>query len=88
MLVRWNRHVRIAARKQDGRWYLLKDGDRGIRELNKTASLLWEALEDWVSIKKLTSLLLAHYDVDAKVARADIENFIAIYLREGFLEKK
>ena len=58
----------------------------GLLKLNESSVLLWKALEKGCDKDALVTVLTAEYDVDAAIARADIETFIARLDKIGCLE--
>jgi hypothetical protein len=44
--------------------------------LNESGEFLWEQLESPADVEELTSKLMLHYEIDADVARRDVESFL------------
>ena len=51
--------------------------DEPLYALTPTGALLWQKLEDWVTVEQLTEALVAEYDVTFDNAREDVREFLA-----------
>lgn len=48
----------------------------GVITLNSTGAFLWKKLTKEITISELVSSLVQEYEVDATIARTDVEKFI------------
>lgn len=67
---------------------LLEPNKKYIRQLNQTASFLWDQLSKEKTIEELVNALKAKFKVDQKQAKKDVTSWVKDYLRQGFLQKK
>ncbi|MBQ2739997.1 MAG: PqqD family protein [Clostridia bacterium] len=58
----------------------------GMINLNGTAEFLWNFYSEEHSLDEGVAALLNEYDVDESLARADVERFMGILLKNGFAE--
>lgn len=54
------------------------NGFRGIVKLNETGLVLWNMLENDVTVDDMAEALTAEYDIDIDTARQDVLNFVDI----------
>ena len=54
--------------------------------LNKTGAFLWRQLEEERTEEELLSTMLKEYDIDSKIAKADIQQFIEKLQTAGILK--
>jgi len=59
----------------------------GMLTLNDSGVFLWKALESSISEEKLVEAMMAEYDVDHQIAKADIEDFLGKLRQVGCLEE-
>lgn len=45
--------------------------------LNESGEFLWDQLKAPADVEELTSKLMRHYEIEADVARGDVESFLA-----------
>ena len=57
----------------------------GIITLNETSAFLFEKLKNEITIDELVSLMVNRYDVEEKIARKDIIEFIDILNKKGLI---
>ena len=57
----------------------------GYITLNSTSSFLWDALAQPQSVSSLTNLLTEEFDVSREPARNDVEQFLAMLLRNSMV---
>lgn len=55
--------------------------------LNETAAWLWEHLDSTTDARSLAEALCNEYDVEADVARQDVEAIINDFIKAGIIEK-
>ena len=67
---------------------LLEPNKKYIRQLNQTASFLWNQLSKEKTIDELINALKAKFKVNQKQAEKDIASWVKDYLQQGFLQKK
>ena len=59
---------------------------RGMITMNGTGAYLWEQLENEQTEQTLTDALVAKYEVEAELARRDVEAFLGKLREVGALE--
>ncbi len=77
----------IYSKKIDNQVVILEKNKEHVRQLNEVASFLWENLKKPKSIDQLVSATVKEFDVDQKQAKKDVEEWVADYLDEGFLQE-
>lgn len=60
---------------------------RNMLKLNQTGKLLWEALLKQTTEEELVHLLVAEYEIDEGMAKADVERFLVTLRSYGVLEE-
>ena len=60
----------------------------GMITLNKTGEFLWSFFQTLHSIDDGVEALLAEYNVEEAIARADVERFAQILTENGFAEEE
>ena len=77
-------------REVAGRIVVVPEGDvlnlNLMISLNGAGRFLWERLDKGASVQELEEALVEQYDVDKQRASADVQAFIAMLNRHGFLE--
>lgn len=77
-------------REVAGRIVVVPEGDvlnlNLMISLNSTGRFLWERLDKGASAQSLKEALMEQYDVDEQRASADVQAFIEMLNRHGFLE--
>lgn len=77
-------------REVAGRIVVVPEGDilnlNLMISLNGTGRFLWERLDKGASAQELKEALMEQYDVDEQRASADVQAFIEMLNRHGFLE--
>ena len=77
-------------REVAGRIVVVPEGDvlnlNLMISLNSTGRFLWERLDKGASAQELKEALMEQYDVDEQRASADVQAFIEMLNRHGFLE--
>lgn len=58
----------------------------GMINLNATGKFLWDFFTASHTLEEGVEALCAEYDVDAELARRDVERFVSILLENGFAE--
>ena len=58
----------------------------GMINLNETGAFLWNFYTENHTVDEGVSALLAEYDVEEEIARADVETFVKTILENGFAE--
>ncbi|MBR3149170.1 MAG: PqqD family protein [Eubacterium sp.] len=54
--------------------------------LNDTGSFLWDAFQKDITVDDAVQLITSEYEVDADLARTDIEKFVRMLQDNGLLE--
>ncbi|MFC6920789.1 PqqD family protein [Meiothermus taiwanensis] len=71
----------------DGRTVVYDPNSGKFFGLNRSATCLWEFLEEWRSLNDIKTLLCRMYSLDEKIAEQDAEHFIAEMIRIGLVEQ-
>ena len=58
----------------------------GMINLNETGAFLWQFYTENHTVDEGVSALLAEYDVEEEIARADVETFVETIMNNGFAE--
>ena len=58
----------------------------GMINLNETGAFLWNFYTQNHTVDEGVSALLAEYDVEEEIARADVETFVQTIVENGFAE--
>lgn len=58
----------------------------GMINLNETGAFLWSFFQTEHSVEEGVKALLGEYDVDAEIAKLDVEKFVATLTKNGFAE--
>ena len=58
----------------------------GMINLNETGAFLWNFYTENHTVDEGVSALLAEYDVEEEIARADVETFVQTIMNNGFAE--
>lgn len=58
----------------------------GMITLNETGAFIWEFLQEEHTKEHLLAAMLEEFEVDEASARADIEGFTGVLLKNGMLE--
>lgn len=67
--------------------YLLKKGDKYVRRLNQTASLIWQNLGESKTADELVTIVRNFYSVPKTQIIQDVQKFLSVYLKEGFINQ-
>lgn len=65
----------------------LPDMQNALITLNKTGAFVWQQLQQEMSYETLLQSITDQYDVDAAIARADLDRFIRTAREAGLLEE-
>lgn len=79
------RNKSVIFKEVDETVYILDPRNSTVHTLNETASFIWRCLKKPCTLKRLVSLMIKEFDVEAKKAAVDLEDFILQYLKEQFL---
>lgn len=66
----------VAAKKIHGLWHVLLNGSDEYIVLNETASIVWDAIIEGLSVEQMCRKLQHKYDVPAKTAKSDVEEIL------------
>lgn len=58
----------------------------GMINLNETGAFLWRLFSDGATKESAVKALTIEYEVDEKLADADVEKFITVLEKNGFVE--
>ncbi len=72
-------------KEADGIIYILQPDREEIHALNETGTVIWKLVEKGRSPRDISNSLVEQYDVDARKAIKDVEEFIDQYVREKIL---
>lgn len=56
-----------------------------IISVNETGAFLWRLLENEISYDELLSSFIKEYEVDVKIAKQDLDDFISLLQKNDFL---
>ena len=78
-------------REVAGNWVVIPIGEKsvdfnGMMNLNETGVLLWRELEKGADKEALVAAITGEYEVSAKEAAEDIDEFIAVLEKAGCIE--
>jgi len=79
---------KVFFKKIKDRYIIIKEGEKYIRQLNETGSLIWELIIRKKRIKDIIKKLVDIYKINIKQAETDVFLFIKKYLEEGILEEE
>ena len=85
------RKANFTMQEVGGRYILVPLGaqvmqSNGIITLNETAAYVWKMLAVECNLNELAIAVSKRFDVDAKIARDDVENFVDEIIELGLLE--
>ena len=60
----------------------------GLITVNEVGVTIWKMLQEEVTLEQLVQGVLAEYDVEEKVAREDIEEFLGTLVEGGILTRE
>lgn len=70
--------TRISARIVDGQLIILRPGNDELLRFNAVASYVWSVIEKKpASLQMLVEMIIEEFDVEADVARIDLETFLS-----------
>lgn len=78
---------KVFSRKINNHLVILKEDENFCRELNETATLIWELLQKGNYLEIIVHLFTREYSISENVARKDIKDFIEEYVRLGLLRE-
>ena len=58
----------------------------GMINLNETGAFMWKFFSEEHTLEEGVSALLSEYEVEENVARADVEKFMNVVMKNGFAE--
>jgi len=75
-----------------GEWIAMPAGDHiktfeGAVVLNEVSAFIWKQLSQPISREDLLSAVLCEFDIDQATAAADLDEFLALLDKKGFLQK-
>jgi hypothetical protein len=76
---------RLAARKVGGEMVILSADDSSLTVLNDVGTAIWEAADGRTSIDAIVSRVCAEYEVDADMARRDVDEFVRALTDAGIV---
>ena len=79
---------KVFFKKIKDRYIIIKEGEKYIRQLNETGSLIWELIIRKKRVKDIIKKLVDIYEINIKQAETDVFLFIKKYLEEGILEEE
>lgn len=75
----------LAYRRIAGDVFIVDAAKAEMHELNGTAALIWEGLAAGKTEKAMVSAITDEFEVDEKIARADLEVFVEEMLKAGLV---
>ena len=80
------RHPMTASRELGGEMVVLSAGDSRLFTLNGAGALIWKAADGLTRLDEIVArTVCAEYDVEAPVAQADAEAFVAEMVAQGVM---
>lgn len=80
------RHPMTASRELGGEMIVLSAGDSRLFTLNGAGALIWKAADGLTTLEDIVARsVCAEYDVEASVAQADAEAFVAEMVAQGVM---
>lgn len=81
----------LIMRKIAGETVLVPSGDmaqkfNGMLTLNTVAAFIWEHVEQVKEREELVSLIMETFEVDEETATQDVNGFVDMMIKNGFLE--
>lgn len=76
----------LAYRRIAGEVFIVDAARAEMHELNGTAALIWEGLAAGKTEKAIIAALLSEFDIEEKIASADLESFVSELKKTGLLE--
>lgn len=77
--------TKIVWKDADDTVYILQPERDEVHILNETGSFIWRLIAKKKSYKQIQTALLDHFEVDESTAQKDVKDFLARYVRDGFL---
>jgi len=81
------RNTGLFAKKIKENWFILKEKDTEVQELNEIAGYIWEMAEKPVDTDIIITKLTKIYDADLKIIETDVNNFVEKFLKEGYVKR-
>jgi hypothetical protein len=78
---------KVFTKKINDRILILKEGEDFYRELNETASMIWESIKNKQNMASIINIFTKIYGVDRNTAKKDINDFVQNYIKLGLLKK-
>ena len=78
---------KVFTKKINDRVLILKEGEDFYRELNETASMIWESIKNKQNMASIINIFTKIYGVDRNTAKKDINDFVQNYIKLGLLKK-
>ena len=75
----------VVGRRLDDRFVVVNLRTNRIYELNRTASVLWELLDEGVSDAELETQVREHFDVDPSEVRREIQGTLRVLTDAGLV---
>jgi hypothetical protein len=85
MIVKQN--PKIISRRVGSTWLVLESNHKYVRQLNKTAGVIWSLTKAPVSVDRLAQAVSARFHISYTVAVRDVKDFVELYCKEGLLMK-
>jgi hypothetical protein len=73
------------ARTIEGEALVITPHDSMLHTLNPTATFLWDHADGTRTVAQIAALMLAEFEVDEAVLRADLAEFVATAVQRGLL---
>lgn len=77
----------ITSRRVGSTWLVLEPNKKYIRHLNQTAGFIWSRTKHPITVQEISHDVAEKFSIALRVAEQDVQEFVANYLREGFLQK-
>lgn len=77
----------VYSKKIDHQVIILEKDKKHIRQLNETASFLWEQVTKPKTIDQLTKSITNKFKIDKNQAKQDVNSWVKTYLNDEFLKE-
>lgn len=77
----------VHSRVENGKLFLLKEGESHLFELNETSRFLWEKLNKPISQENLELALFTEFNGMRKEIEKDVVNFLSEFTKEGLIDQ-
>jgi hypothetical protein len=87
MIRKYKQKKTVHSKKFKGRWIIISDNNKYIRELNEVASIIWDLLKKPCSEQTLCNVIKNKYKGKPSVIQKDVHIFLTNYEKDGLIER-